>query len=77
MQPSTLSSSKLNGPDFHVENYGSIFLLRPITPAAHTWVDENIGKDNGFQPYLPTVVIEHRYVADIVESVRATGMVLR
>ena len=25
--------------DFTVENHGSIFLLRPLTSAAQTWVD--------------------------------------
>lgn len=63
--------------DFSLENHGSIFLLRPITPAARSWVDEHIGEDNGYQPYYPTVVVEHRYIGDIVHGAIADGLVVR
>ena len=62
-------------PDFVVENHGSIFLLQPRTPAAISWIEEHIG-DNGFQPYYPTVVVEHRYIADIVHRAQADGLVV-
>ena len=68
------SGSSPTQPDFVVENHGSIFLLTPITPAAKTWANEHIGSANGFQPYWPTVVIEHRYISDIVEGIRNDGM---
>jgi len=55
--------------DFLCENRGSIFLLKPLTPSATAWIEEHIGQDNGFQPYFPTVVIEPRYVAEIVEGI--------
>lgn len=57
-----------------VEGHGSIFLLRPLTPAGQSWIDEHIGPDNGYQPYYPTVVIEHRYIADIVATIRNDGL---
>jgi len=63
-------------PDFLVENHGSIFLLKPLTPSATSWIEEHIGQDNGYQPYFPTVVVEHRYIAAIVEGVIAEGMVI-
>jgi len=62
-------------PDFVVENHGSIFLLKPRTPAARSWVEAHIG-DNGYQPYFPTVVVEHRYIADIVHRAEADGLVV-
>jgi hypothetical protein len=62
-------------PDFVVENHGSIFLLRPLTPAAKAWVEEHIG-DNGYQPYYPTVVVEHRFIADIIHGAQADGLVV-
>ena len=65
-----------SSPDFHVENHGSIFLLLPLTPAARIWTDEHIGPDNGFQPYYPTVVVEHRYISDIVDGIQNDGLVL-
>lgn len=38
------------------------------------WVDEHICSENGFQPYWPTVVIEHRFVSDIVQGIRNDGL---
>ncbi len=61
-------------PDFVVENHGSIFLLKPLTPPATSWVEEHIGQDNGFQPYWPTCVIEHRFIADIVAGIQSDGL---
>jgi hypothetical protein len=52
-----------NGPDFTVENHGSIFLLKPQSKQAVDWVDEHIGQETGFQPYFPTVIVEPRYIA--------------
>jgi len=61
-------------PDFLVENHGSIFLLKPQTPAATAWVQEHIGSENGFQPYWPTVLIEPRYIDDIVSGIQSDGL---
>ena len=60
--------------DIDVTGGGSIFLLAPQTPAGRDWIDQNIGQDNGFQPYYPTVLVEHRYVGDIVEGMVAGGL---
>jgi hypothetical protein len=60
--------------DFKVDNQGSIFLLHPLNDAAREWVNEHIGQDNGYQPYYPTVVIEHRYIADIVTGIQNDGL---
>ena len=64
-------------PDFRLENHGSILLLRPQNEHAILWVDEHIGSGNGFQPYWPTVVVEHRYIMDIVANLREEGFVVR
>ena len=63
--------------DFVLENHGSICLLRPLTSSAVAWVEEHIGQDNGFQPYFPTVVVEPRYMADIVEGIRNVGLAVQ
>ena len=68
--------SMRNQPDFTILVDGSIFLLTPLSESARDWIEQNIGKDNGFQPWWPTVVIEHRYVADILEGIRSDGMVI-
>jgi hypothetical protein len=72
----TYSASK-NPPDFLVENHGSIFLLKPLTPTATSWVEEHIGQDNEYQPYFPTVVVEHRYIADIVAGIQNDGLAVQ
>jgi hypothetical protein len=70
----THSASKIP-PDFLVENHGSIFLLKPQTPSARSWLEEHIGQDNGYQPYWPSsVVVEHRYIADIVAGIQSDGL---
>jgi hypothetical protein len=66
---------QIQKPDFLVENHNSIFLLRPLSDAARNWVDEHIGQDNGYQPYFPTVVIDHSYISDIVLGIQNDGLV--
>jgi hypothetical protein len=62
-------------PDFFVENHGSIFLLRPVTPPARAWVSEHIPEDAQF--FGEAVCVEHRYVADIVAGIRECGLEVR
>ena len=64
-------------PDFEVQNHGSIFLLIPQTASARIWVDDHIGKGNGYQPHYPTVVVEHRYIADIVAAIQNDGLAVQ
>jgi hypothetical protein len=71
-------SGTLSSPvDFILEDHSSIFLLRPQNDQAIAWVDEHIGADNGYQPHYPTVVVEHRYIADIVEGIANDGLEVR
>jgi hypothetical protein len=71
--PNKQSGTSPTKPDFLVEDHGSIFLLSPQTDPARTWIDEHISRE-GFQPYWPTVVVEHRYISDIVEGIRNDGL---
>ena len=63
--------------DFAVENHGSIILLRPLTQAGIDYVNQNIGEENGFQPYWPTVLFEHRYIDAFISQIRADGLLAR
>jgi hypothetical protein len=63
--------------DFLIENHGSILLLKPLTPSATSWIGEHISQDNGYQPYFPTVVVEHRYIADIVAGIQNDGLTVQ
>ncbi len=58
--------------DFRVEDHGSIFLLQPLTPAAQSWIDEHIPDDA--QRLGSAIVVEHRYIADIVQGIRNDGL---
>ena len=66
------SGSSPQIPDFFVENHGSIFLLRPVTPAAFAWVSEHIPEEAQF--FGEAVCVEHRYIAEIVEGIRESGL---
>ena len=72
--PSILQIGDHMATDIVVENHGSIFLLRPISDSGRVWIEENIGQQNGFQPYWPTVVVEPRYVEDVVNGIQAGAL---
>ena len=61
-------------PDFLLEDHGSVFLLSPQTLSARLWIADNIGRENGFQPYYPTIAIEHRYVQAVIEGIQNDGL---
>jgi hypothetical protein len=72
---SFVSSGSSPTADFIVENHGSIFLLRPLTPAAHSWIESNLPEDR--LTFGNAVVVEHRYIAEIVRGAQTDGLVLR
>jgi len=59
-------------PDFEIENHQSIFLLRALTPAAESWIEEFLPQDR--MSFGSAVVVEHRYIADIVEGIHNDGL---
>jgi hypothetical protein len=60
--------------DFLVENHSSIFILRPISATAIEWVHQHVDRDNGYQPYWPTVVVETRYVGALLQGIDEAGL---
>ena len=67
------SSGSSPSPDFTIRDEGSILLLTPHTEPARNWIDEHIARDNGYQPWFPTIVIERRYVEAILVGIREAG----
>ncbi len=63
--------------DFTVEYHGCIVLLRPNTKRGIAFIQKNIGADNGYQPFYPTVLFEPQYIADVIEGARGLGLVVR
>jgi hypothetical protein len=58
--------------DFYVRNEGSLYLFRPVSDDADAWIEENIGEDA--QRFGGAVVVEHRYIADIVYGAQHDGL---
>lgn len=72
----TLRKTLRNPTDFSVENYGSIVLLRPLSELGRAWVEENVSQE-GFQPFWPNVLIEPRYVSDILQGLANARLAVR
>jgi hypothetical protein len=68
------SGSSPTETDFICENHGSIFLLRPASPAALSWVEENLLPDR--MTFCDAVVIEPRYVWAILVGLQEDGLVV-
>lgn len=58
--------------DAIVYNHGSLCLVRPLTPAADAWIDDNVHEGSNW--FGPSLVVEPRYVADLVAGMRAAGL---
>jgi hypothetical protein len=70
------SSGTSPSVDFTIRDEGSLVLLSPCTEPARNWIADHIGPDNGYQPYYPTIVVEPRYLAPILEGIRESGLTL-
>ena len=58
--------------DVLVRNEGSLFLFHPLSDAAKDWIKEHIPDDA--QWFGKALVVETRYVGNIVEGMRADGL---
>ena len=61
-------------PDFTVENHGSIFLLQPLTAAAWQWIEDNININAETQFWDSAIVVEHRFIHDIVCGIQSDSL---
>jgi hypothetical protein len=51
---------------------GSIYLLRPNSAAGHKWIREHT--DDEPLMFGDSVVVEHRYIRDIVAGLQTDGL---
>jgi hypothetical protein len=72
----TSGTSPTKTPDIVFENHFSIFLIRPVSPAGQSWLDENVG-DSETLTFGGAVVCESRYVEAIYRGAVADGLVCR
>ena len=60
--------------DLIFENHGTIWLMTPNTDAGKDWVNEHIPEDA--MKHGNAIVIEHRYVWDIINGALADGLIV-
>ena len=53
----------------------TVFRLEPITDEAKDWIEENVHYES-YQMPGNFVIVEHRYIADIVAGMREAGLVV-
>lgn len=67
-------ASKEEAPDVRVYNHGSIWTIHPMTAAAWSWLDTNLG------PSCPRLgdafAIEARYIVDILDGLTGDGLTM-
>ena len=61
--------------DFEISGGGTVYLLHPRTRAARTWVEEHLLADATWLG--GAVVVEHRYMGDIVGGAIGDALVVR
>jgi hypothetical protein len=63
------------GTDLLVHGHSSVYLLRATSRRGQLWLDEHIFDDH--QEWAGAIVVEHRYVVDIVAGAREAGLEMR
>ena len=58
--------------DVMVEPHGSIVLVRPATDAGEAWLRENVQEDA--QWWGAALVVEPRYLDNLLDGIRAAGL---
>jgi hypothetical protein len=71
---SSPQSTQSIGADFICSGYGSLYLLRPITDNARFWIDAHLDPDR--QTFGDSVVVEHRYIWNILIAIQDDGLVV-
>ena len=66
---------ELQRVDFTVNNQGTIFILTGITDSCKAWIEEHVGNDETQAWGKDGIVVEHRYIQDIVNGLQAEGFV--
>lgn len=61
--------------DLIVHGGGTVYLLRPTSATGKAWIEEHI--DRNAQWFGGGVVVEHRYIRDIVVGAISDGLKVR
>lgn len=66
-------SEKPAAEDFTVANHGSIFVLTGVSEACKEWIGLNVGNEETQTWGRDGIVVEHRYIGDIIDGLKAEG----
>jgi hypothetical protein len=66
------SGSSPTRSDFICENHGSIFLLRPVSPASFDWIESHLPSDR--ITFGNAVAVEHRCIWAILVGIQDDGL---
>jgi hypothetical protein len=69
------NSPKASAPDFVLEDCGSILFLHPQNQSATDWINSFVSRE-GYQPNWPSVLLEPRYVSDLIQGLQNDGFVV-
>jgi hypothetical protein len=61
--------------DLLIHGEGSIYLLRPTSRRGQRWIDEHVSDD--CQEWAGAIVVEYRFIGDIVRGAIADGLQVR
>ena len=60
--------------DFTCENHSSVFLLRPVSPSAFSWIEEHLPPDR--ITFGNAVAVDHRCIWAILAGLQDDGLVV-
>lgn len=72
MARTTEKQADANAVDVLLENYGSIFLFRPMTQAATNWISEHV--QNDAQWFGNALAVECRYARELAAGMANDGL---
>ncbi len=61
--------------DFELSGGGTVYLLRPVSRAAHHWVAEHLPDDATW--WCGAIVVEHCFIGPIIGGAIGDGLVVR
>ena len=75
-----LDAFKTNGSsppklDLLVHGGGSVYLLRSVSPTGAAWLDQHVTREA--TTFGGAIVVEHRYIGDIVTGAVSDGLRVR
>jgi hypothetical protein len=67
-------SSAKRAADLTVADHGSVMLVRSLTPAAQSWLQQHCPPDADHLYFGRALAVERRYIADLLHHAREAGL---